>query len=159
MHIALYLVAYRPFTLSPSFISFLHLPPSSLSFISFPLSFISFPLSFISLLHLPPSSLSLFPFPLSFLYLSEAVLEADEAIDAEVYVNKASPLINLVDDWLLQLRYRLTYARVLDANRKFIDAAIRYYELSMSTTTTHSNVRTNSCSTAQYSTPDIFLII
>ena len=86
------------------------------------------------------------------LYLSEAVLEADEAIDAEVYVNKASPLINLVDDWLLQLRYRLTYARVLDANRKFIDAAIRYYELSMSTTTTHSNVRTNSSSTAQYST-------
>lgn len=135
MHIALYLVAYRPFTLSPSFISLLHLFPSSLSFIS--------------LLHLFPS----------FLYLSEAVLEADEAIDAEVYVNKASPLINLVDDWLLQLRYRLTYARVLDANRKFIDAAIRYYELSMSTTTTHSNVRTNSCSTAQYSTPDIFLII
>jgi COP9 signalosome complex subunit 4 len=71
-------------------------------------------------------------------------------------VNKASPLINLVDDWLLQLRYRLTYARVLDANRKFIDAAIRYYELSMSTTTTHSNVQTNS--TVQHSTPDTPLL-
>lgn len=69
-------------------------------------------------------------------------------------MNKASPLINLVDDWLLQLRYRLTYARVLDANRKFIDAAIRYYELSMSTTTTHSNVRTTVNSTVQHSTPD-----
>jgi len=74
--------------------------------------------------------------------LSEAVLEADEAIDAEIYVNKASPLINLVDDWILQLRYRLTYARVLDANRKFIDASIRYYELS---TTTHSNVNVMPC--------------
>lgn len=74
-------------------------------------------------------------------------------------MNKASPLINLVDDWLLQLRYRLTYARVLDANRKFIDAAIRYYELSMSTnvTTTHSNVRTNS--TVQYSTVPLLTVI
>jgi hypothetical protein len=65
-------------------------------------------------------------------------LEDDEAVDAETFVNKASPLMNSVSlDLSLQLRYRVTYARVLDANRKFIEAAIRYYELS---TITNFNV-------------------
>lgn len=35
-----------------------------------------------------------------------------------------------VTDYWVQLRYRVTYARVLDANRKFLEAAMRYYELS-----------------------------
>ena len=38
----------------------------------------------------------------------------------------------------VQLRFRVTYARVLDANRKFVEAAVRYYGLS---TTTGYNVR------------------
>lgn len=33
-------------------------------------------------------------------------------------------------DVALLLRYRATYARVLDANRKFVEAAMRYYDLS-----------------------------
>ena len=64
-------------------------------------------------------------------------MEDDASIDAETFVNKASAIINGVDDLAIQLRYRVTYARVLDANRKFIEAAIRYYELS---TTTAANV-------------------
>ena len=51
-------------------------------------------------------------------------------MDADVFVNKASPLMYSIDDWKLQLRYRATFARVLDANRKFLDASMRYYELS-----------------------------
>ena len=43
-----------------------------------------------------------------------------------------------VDDVTLSLRYRTTFARILDANRKFLEAAWRYYELS---TTTVGNVR------------------
>ena len=31
----------------------------------------------------------------------------------------------------LNLRYIVTYARVLDANRKFLDAATRFYEISI----------------------------
>ena len=31
---------------------------------------------------------------------------------------------------IIGLRYRTTFARVLDSNRKFLDAALRYYELS-----------------------------
>ncbi len=69
--------------------------------------------------------------------LIEAFLEEDEALEAEIFVNKASIYMNAVTDWALQLRYRVTAARVMDANRKFIDAAVRYYELS---TTSHGNV-------------------
>ena len=90
----------------------------------------------------------------------------DEAIDAEIYVNKASALINAVTQshsqskskakqsssssagggagvgnaeeedayGPVQLRFRVTYARVLDANRKFAEAAVRYYALSTTNT-------------------------
>ncbi len=34
-----------------------------------------------------------------------------------MFVNKASALINDVDSVSLQLRYKVTYARVMDANR------------------------------------------
>jgi hypothetical protein len=63
-------------------------------------------------------------------------------------VNKASSLINAAaaqskaasEDVFgpVQLRFRVTYARVMDANRKFVEAAVRYYGLS---TTTGYNVR------------------
>mmetsp|Transcript_18330 Transcript_18330/g.24187 ORF Transcript_18330/g.24187 Transcript_18330/m.24187 type:complete len:403 (-) Transcript_18330:374-1582(-) len=62
--------------------------------------------------------------------IAETYLEDDETVDAEAYVNRASALMHAVDDWALQLRYRVTYARVLDSNKKFLDAAMRYYELS-----------------------------
>eukprot|EP00981_Chlorochromonas_danica_P002058 scaffold420_cov169-Ochromonas_danica.AAC.18 len=61
---------------------------------------------------------------------AEAYLEDDMAIEAEIFMNKASPFINSVQNWVLQLRYKATFARVQDANRKFVEAALRYYELS-----------------------------
>lgn len=69
--------------------------------------------------------------------IAEAFLEDDQTAEAELYVNKASAFINAVENWALVLRYKVTYARVLDANRKFIDAAMRYYELSQ---TQHQDV-------------------
>ncbi|CAM9600461.1 unnamed protein product, partial [Ectocarpus sp. 12 AP-2014] len=36
-----------------------------------------------------------------------------------------------VTDWALQMRYRTTAARILDAHRKFLDASVRFYELSL----------------------------
>lgn len=65
---------------------------------------------------------------------AEAFLEEEAAVDAEVFVNKASGYINNINEWALLLRYRVTFARVLDANRKFVDAAMRYYELSTTDT-------------------------
>ena len=38
---------------------------------------------------------------------------------------------NSVAGQIIHLRYKSTHARVLDANRKFVDAAMRYYELSI----------------------------
>ena len=65
-----------------------------------------------------------------YIKIAETYLADDETVDAENFVNRASGLMEAVDDWLLQLRYRTTYARVLDSNRKFLEAALRYYELS-----------------------------
>ncbi|KAH8066799.1 hypothetical protein JL720_12654 [Aureococcus anophagefferens] len=65
--------------------------------------------------------------------IAEAFLEDDESVDAETYVNRASGLMHAVDGkvhWALQLRYRVTLARTLEARRKFLDASMRYYELS-----------------------------
>ena len=67
------------------------------------------------------------------LFLLEAFLADDETVDAEVFLNKASSCIQTVTDVALLLRYRATYARVLDANRKFVEAAMRYYDLSNTT--------------------------
>jgi COP9 signalosome complex subunit 4 len=70
----------------------------------------------------------------------EAYLEDDEAMEAEIFVNKASSFMNNTSNWSLQLRYRVTSARVMDANRKFLDAAARYYEIS---STTNTNINQN----------------
>lgn len=43
-----------------------------------------------------------------------------------------------VTDWALQLRYRTTAARILDAHRKFLDASVRFYELSLAQVTLFS---------------------
>ncbi|KAH8064263.1 hypothetical protein JL721_8408 [Aureococcus anophagefferens] len=65
--------------------------------------------------------------------IAETFLEDDESVDAETYVNRASGLMHAVDGkvhWALQLRYRVTLERTLDARRKFLEASMRYYELS-----------------------------
>mmetsp|Transcript_27638 Transcript_27638/g.82942 ORF Transcript_27638/g.82942 Transcript_27638/m.82942 type:complete len:393 (-) Transcript_27638:36-1214(-) len=64
--------------------------------------------------------------------IAETFLEDDESVDAETFVSRASGLMHAVPqaDWALHLRYRVTLARTLDARRKFLDAAMRYYELS-----------------------------
>jgi len=68
----------------------------------------------------------------AYVKIAETFLEDDESVDAETFVNRASGLMHAVpaDEWALRLRYRVTLARTLDARRKFLDAAMRYYELS-----------------------------
>ena len=44
--------------------------------------------------------------------------------------SQASAAMQDVTDWALQMRYRTTAARILDAHRKFLDASVRFYELS-----------------------------
>jgi len=69
--------------------------------------------------------------------VAETFLADDEssADQAEIFVQKASALMNDVSSTtqgkVIHLRYKTTHARVLDANRKFVDAAMRYFELSI----------------------------
>mmetsp|Transcript_36559 Transcript_36559/g.113104 ORF Transcript_36559/g.113104 Transcript_36559/m.113104 type:complete len:410 (-) Transcript_36559:50-1279(-) len=67
-----------------------------------------------------------------YVQVAETFLEEDESVDAETYVTRASGLMRGVpqSDWTLHLRYRVTLAKTLDSRRKFLDAAMRYYELS-----------------------------
>jgi COP9 signalosome complex subunit 4 len=65
--------------------------------------------------------------------ISECFLAEDEISEADSAVNKAGSVVQRVDkekSKTLLLRYKSTYARVLDANRKFLQAAQRYHELS-----------------------------
>ena len=57
-------------------------------------------------------------------------MQDGQGAEAEIFMNRASPHMHAVTDWSLQLRYSVTLARVLDSNRKFLDAAIRYFNLS-----------------------------
>jgi len=84
--------------------------------------------------------------------IAECFLAEDEIAEADAAVNKAGLVAPLVSTGgalggdateeqkqrhkkavSLLLRYKSTYARVLDANRKFLQAAQRYHELSQQT--------------------------
>jgi COP9 signalosome complex subunit 4 len=72
-----------------------------------------------------------------FIRSAESCLEGDEPVDAEIYVNKASQRMKATDDHsdktavaAINLRYRVAFARVQDSNRKFLEAARCYYDVS-----------------------------
>lgn len=64
--------------------------------------------------------------------VAEAFLLEDETVDAEIFVNKAMGFMGDVTDIHLRIRYKATHGKILDSNRKFLDAAWIYYELSQS---------------------------
>ncbi|KAA8497261.1 COP9 signalosome complex subunit 4 [Porphyridium purpureum] len=68
----------------------------------------------------------------AYVKMAQLYLEADDAIRAETYLNRASGLIGEDCDpgAASRLGYRVCYARILDAKRKFMEASSRYYELS-----------------------------
>eukprot|EP01023_Acetabularia_acetabulum_P020601 TRINITY_DN20748_c0_g1_i1.p1 TRINITY_DN20748_c0_g1~~TRINITY_DN20748_c0_g1_i1.p1 ORF type:complete len:392 (-),score=65.37 TRINITY_DN20748_c0_g1_i1:118-1293(-) len=57
-------------------------------------------------------------------------LEDDNAVDAETYLNKAAILIGGSQNKELGLKYEVCSARIMDAKRKFLEAAQRYFGLS-----------------------------
>jgi COP9 signalosome complex subunit 4 len=70
--------------------------------------------------------------------IAECFLAEDEIAESDAAVNKAGTVVEQIPDKdqhkQLILRYKSTYARVLDANRKFLQAAQRYHELSQTET-------------------------
>jgi COP9 signalosome complex subunit 4 len=70
--------------------------------------------------------------------IAECYLAIDEIVESDSAVQKAGIFVEQISNkeqhTALILRYKSTYARILDANRKFLTAASRYHELSQSST-------------------------
>ncbi|KAI3939668.1 hypothetical protein MKW92_042324 [Papaver armeniacum] len=62
--------------------------------------------------------------------IASLYLEDDDAVNAEAFTNKASFLVNNSKQEVLVLQYKVCAARILDLKRKFLDAALKYYEIS-----------------------------
>ncbi|PHH72124.1 hypothetical protein CDD80_4758 [Ophiocordyceps camponoti-rufipedis] len=58
------------------------------------------------------------------------LLEVDDATTAETYVNKLKNIMHNVSDADLSLHFRLSQARIQDAQRDFLPASQRYHEIS-----------------------------
>nr|CAD1837762.1 unnamed protein product [Ananas comosus var. bracteatus] len=64
-------------------------------------------------------------------HIARLYLEDDDAVNAEVFINKASFLVSTSQHEVLNLQYKVVcYARILDLKRKFLEAALRYYDIS-----------------------------
>merc|ERR1711920_952038 len=57
-------------------------------------------------------------------------LQESESVSAETFINRASLLIDEGTTPALKLQHKVCYARILDAKRKFLEAASRFYQLS-----------------------------
>jgi COP9 signalosome complex subunit 4 len=70
--------------------------------------------------------------------IAECFLEEEEIVESDSAVTKAGSVVESIakpeEHMALILRYKSTYARVLDSNRKFLQAASRYHDLSQSST-------------------------
>lgn len=62
--------------------------------------------------------------------IARLYLEDDKTVEAEMLLNRAAPLLQDADDQGVALQYRVAFARILDAKRRFAEAAMQYYSLS-----------------------------
>ncbi|CAD6202493.1 unnamed protein product [Miscanthus lutarioriparius] len=62
--------------------------------------------------------------------IARLYLEDDDAVNAEAFINKASFLVTSSHQEVLNLQYKVCYARILDLKRRFLEAALRYYDIS-----------------------------
>jgi COP9 signalosome complex subunit 4 len=80
--------------------------------------------------------IGLFFVSLVYVKIAECFLEEDEIVESDAAVTKAGSVVESIANpeqhMALILRYKSTYARVLDSNRKFLQAASRYRDLSQS---------------------------
>eukprot|EP00793_Prasinoderma_coloniale_P001123 PRCOL_00006114-RA len=63
-------------------------------------------------------------------HIARLYLEDDDPAQAEAHVRRAAALVAGSADELLQLQYSTCHARVLDAQRRFLEASLAYYAVS-----------------------------
>jgi COP9 signalosome complex subunit 4 len=68
-----------------------------------------------------------------YVHIVRLLLEADDPVNAETYLNRAGLLMPDVcaAETMLQLSFRVCQARIADYKRRFLDASLKYHELSM----------------------------
>jgi COP9 signalosome complex subunit 4 len=66
----------------------------------------------------------------TYVTIAENWFYEDDAVNAEIFLNKATHVMYYVADQDINIRYRYWKAKVFDSKRKFILAAQAYYELS-----------------------------
>lgn len=66
-----------------------------------------------------------------YIRIIRCLLEEDEGINADAYLNRATLLIHTTNDAEILLHFKMSQARIFDTKRKFIEASQKYHELSL----------------------------
>jgi hypothetical protein len=64
-----------------------------------------------------------------YIRVAQAYLKAEDDVNADRFVRRADGPVNAAGDSILKMQYRACYAQMLDQKRKFLEAAMRYIEL------------------------------
>ncbi|KAI9203727.1 uncharacterized protein BJ171DRAFT_509417 [Polychytrium aggregatum] len=65
-----------------------------------------------------------------YIHIVQLMIEDEDGVGADMYLNRASHLIHDCKDRSVELRYKAAQARVLDYKRSFLQAAAKHLELS-----------------------------
>ena len=63
--------------------------------------------------------------------IAELYLQEADSVQAEINLSRAAALEKDTKDLYLQIKYKAAQARVWDFKRKFVEAASKYYEISL----------------------------
>lgn len=69
----------------------------------------------------------------TYVKIAELYLQEADSVQAEINLSRAAALEKDTKDLYLQIKYKAAQARVWDFKRKFVEAASKYYELSLNT--------------------------
>ena len=67
----------------------------------------------------------------TYLKIAELYLQEGDSAQAEASLSRAAALEKDTKDATMQIKYKAAQARVWDFKRKFVEAAAKYYELSL----------------------------
>lgn len=74
----------------------------------------------------------------TYIKIAELYLQEADSVQAEINLSRAAALEKDTKDLYLQVKYKAAQARVWDFKRKFVEAASKYYELSLNTLITEA---------------------
>ncbi|CAH7672282.1 hypothetical protein PPACK8108_LOCUS7091 [Phakopsora pachyrhizi] len=67
----------------------------------------------------------------TYIRIVRLLLEDDDPVSAETYLNRASLLIPITTDQTIILSFKLSQARIFDSKRRFEEASKKYHEISL----------------------------